>query len=1514
MSNGKSSNQASSSNSPDWLSANKSQTPRRRTLLPSPDPIQGSSSLESQSYATHTLSPANDAADEQQLTPTSSQFEFAPVVVSHHSSIQEHETSASNPTRKRGRPKGSTTKLATHGPKRPPGRPPGSGKHQLALARRAAEGLPPLQKEKGKRGRPRKADATPEVSVEFRRFTVPATAPSRLPRSAALGSVNSPATPADVTMEPPPEPPNLIEPTSTFKASDLAPAPFDNEDPQQPVSVDENHGAGHELEEEADGSGLGDDLDDMGPPDNEAVSEGTGEVDIEDGQERSDTPTPRVPHPTPPWLLCVFERVINECSKRNADGLPPLYAHNQTIYVPRPSPSFILRDSTNISPQALYNPQMVVWDPMALCKKGIPCPRCRKPLQRHTHIPRPRRVVDFSECFWLVGYRYRCRECRCTFRSWDKQVLSLLPPSIAHEFPARLSHRSGVSKSLLEWVRSCFRSGMGANQVSDALRSQHRLRYDMLQVQFLHHLASRRLDGWMERKYHSFPEFEDRSPEGYHGYVPSGQYIRGMYDAMIEEHRDDFHQHMSLLPLTIAAADHSHKITKQIYRVGGQEMLIGLHIITNEFSEIRACHLVTTKGHAQTSLALNGVKQSLEQYGHEQPQLWYTDNMADKGLLEDTFPSLRAGVVPTDKYGHLDELEIPQDHVLIHTKDSVQGIDLAMQTIMDDLPNDGSGEIVVGFDSEWNVETSANGRRKHAGKTAIIQIAYKNIIYILQISEMLAQGTLPAQLRAFLANPHIRKVGRLVNADLKRLEKACHSRVPFCGGLDLARLAKDRCILSGSIQSVSLADLCAIFLRQRLVKNVPERLSDLWDSDTLSERQRKYAATDAYASLRIFEEIAKFSVPQPFPSSGYPSPATPVLLYAADRSKIIAVGQVSNHSLASSFDGIKIQPSTTAVDIFHIVIPGAKLPNHRRKSLQDFGKPPFTAIVPRALLRLYQLPPNLTSSPYDFSGSLYRGANNMPTAGADSSAESSTHLKGPETIHAANESGPDIPRGEEQGELYSIADIILDRATGDESDEELAAGLEDLMGERPADNGQGKDNNDKVTAEGVGKLGEIPTEWKKEIRSRVLKDPFHLFNQFYISVKHGLRLAFARALRDAIFMLDKKDVEAITAWCELQNPPQSFDQFKAAHPRRVWEHCKRIIPPPEILYPRVRAVFETYGALKDATTGAPLFDDHNWKVAKNVLDLIYNGYLSDPPGTPLYGVKGIDEKMHLPVYRCFRGTNRTEGVHTFLRRHLPSSGTSIRHAQAVINDYSLCHNLINGTYNRTGKRYKGHFSIWVTNEIQELTIALRDVLIDPSEFKGHVNGNFYMQTQEVIGVLPVPEKMRTDSAMRGYDPIVDSRRKQSHLAQLQGVSKAVLPVHTHRERALFSNLMQRHPAFNTGTAELNWKEAIRVWNRIADQDDQVFYKLTEQLRAYLTKWKVNANIKNTESGTREDRSRVDDLVKNIDMTIPEVPRRHEQPNHTAPNGHRFPHGNEGSPSLHHHSSVLPGTPCHPGPS
>ena len=63
------------------------------------------------------------------------------------------------------------------------------------------------------------------------------------------------------------------------------------------------------------------------------------------------------------------------------------------------------------------------------------------------------------------------------------------------------------------------------------------------------------------------------------------------------------------------------------------------------------------------------------------------------------------------------------------------------------------------------------------------------------------------------------------------------------------------------------------------------------------------------------------------------------------------------------------------------------------------------------------------------------------------------------------------------------------------------------------------------------------------IRSRVLKDVFHVFNMFYISTAHGLRLDFFQALRDAIFIPDKDDKRRILAWASKQDPPQTWDQL-----------------------------------------------------------------------------------------------------------------------------------------------------------------------------------------------------------------------------------------------------------------------------------------------------------------------------------------------------------------------------------
>ena len=166
--------------------------------------------------------------------------------------------------------------------------------------------------------------------------------------------------------------------------------------------------------------------------------------------------------------------------------------------------------------------------------------------------------------------------------------------------------------------------------------------------------------------------------------------------------------------------------------MSGEHPFVALHTVSNQFGEVRACHLVTTKGNSQVRPALIAMKESLSLYGHEMPRIFFTDNMADKPMLEEIFPSLTEDVAPVDKYSHLAELEIPNT-VSIFLKRGASAIDAAIRTIIDDLAEDGSGEIVVGFDSEWNVEVSSMGTLQHVGKTAIVQLVYKNQIYILQV-------------------------------------------------------------------------------------------------------------------------------------------------------------------------------------------------------------------------------------------------------------------------------------------------------------------------------------------------------------------------------------------------------------------------------------------------------------------------------------------------------------------------------------------------------------------------------------------------------------------------------------------------------------------------------------------------------------------------------------------------------------------------------------------------------------
>lgn len=123
-------------------------------------------------------------------------------------------------------------------------------------------------------------------------------------------------------------------------------------------------------------------------------------------------------------------------------------------------------------------------------------------------------------------------------------------------------------------------------------------------------------------------------------------------------------------------------------------------------------------------------------------------------------------------------------------------------------------------------------------------------------------------------------------------------------------------------------------------------------------------------------------------------------------------------------------------------------------------------------------------------------------------------------------------------------------------------------------------------------------------------------------------------------------------------------------------------------------------------------------------------------------------------------------------------------------------------------------------------MALQHVLAEPIVISGWVNGNLYMPTKEIIGILPIPAETRLLSGMAEYvTPLADSKhRKYQYLAAMQGTRKAVLPVHSPSERKLFHKLTS-HDSFSPRNGEPRWRDAVRIWNAEAIESDDISYKV-----------------------------------------------------------------------------------------
>ena len=106
---------------------------------------------------------------------------------------------------------------------------------------------------------------------------------------------------------------------------------------------------------------------------------------------------------------------------------------------------------------------------------------------------------------------------------------------------------------------------------------------------------------------------------------------------------------------------------------------------------------------------------------------------------------------------------------------------------------------------------------------------------------------MPRSIISFLEDTTVPKIGLSLNDDILML----HQRANFKKGnfIDLQDHVKEL-----GIEDLSLQKLYANIFHQRISKR--EQLSN-WENDVLTEPQKRYAATDAWACINLYEEMRR---------------------------------------------------------------------------------------------------------------------------------------------------------------------------------------------------------------------------------------------------------------------------------------------------------------------------------------------------------------------------------------------------------------------------------------------------------------------------------------------------------------------------------------------------------------------------------------------------------------------------------------------------------------------------------
>ena len=146
---------------------------------------------------------------------------------------------------------------------------------------------------------------------------------------------------------------------------------------------------------------------------------------------------------------------------------------------------------------------------------------------------------------------------------------------------------------------------------------------------------------------------------------------------------------------------------------------------------------------------------------------------------------------------------------------------------------------ILGVDTE----TRPSFKKGETHMVSLLQVSTSDVCFLFRLNHI---GITPAILR-LLENKAVPMVGLSLHDDMLSL----HKRIAFTPGyfIDLQDLVGEL-----GIEDLSLQKLYANLFHQKISKR--QRLTN-WDSDVLNDKQKAYAALDAWACINLYKEILR---------------------------------------------------------------------------------------------------------------------------------------------------------------------------------------------------------------------------------------------------------------------------------------------------------------------------------------------------------------------------------------------------------------------------------------------------------------------------------------------------------------------------------------------------------------------------------------------------------------------------------------------------------------------------------